>query len=88
MIRTDLCGGRYLATPYDDECPATARDLRIEAVDDARRDAHDKAAELLDLLSRHDGTSGEDAIPFLATATDLAGLIRRVEAAIKAGGTP
>ena len=88
MIRTDLCGGPYLATPYDDEREPTAAEMATDAADDARRDALNKALHLADLLDRWDGTSGADVVPWLATATDLAGLIRRIEAAIKAGGTP
>lgn len=88
MIRTDLCGGPYLRTPYDDEREPTDAELAMDAVDKARRDALDKALQLVDLLDRHEGTSGADVVPWLATATDLAALIRRVEAAIKAGGTP
>jgi hypothetical protein len=88
MIRTDLCAGPYLRSPYDDEREPTDAELAMDAVDDARRDALDKALQLVDLLDRYAGTSGEDVVPFLATATDLAGLIQRVEAALKAGGTP
>ena len=88
MIRPDLCGGPYLATPYDDEREPTAAERMTEETDDARRDALDKALRLAELLDRKDGTSGAEAVPWLWTANDLAGLIQRIEAAIKAGGTP
>jgi hypothetical protein len=88
MIRTDLCGGPYGATPYDHEREPTAAERLTEETDRARCDALTKALHLADLLDRRDGTSGANVVPWLWTANDLAGLIQRIEAAIKAGGTP
>jgi hypothetical protein len=88
MIRTDLCGGPYLATSYDDERVLTAAERMTEETDRARRDALDKALRLAELLDRRDGTSGANVVPWVWAANDLAGLIQRIEATIKAGGTP
>ena len=88
MIRPDLCGGPYGATPYDHEREPTAAERLTEETDDARRDALNKALHLADLLDRMDGTSGAEVVPWLWTATDLAGLIQRIEAAIAKATTP
>jgi hypothetical protein len=66
----------------------TPAERMTKEADRARRDALNKARHLAELLDRRDGTSGANFVPWLWTANDLAGLIQRIEAAIKAGGTP